>query len=148
VRKTRRGPRAGLVFLALAPVAFSVGAGPARAQTFATDDPVLRSIWDEATTRSRLEPMAQALLDSIGPRLTGSPGMERAQDWAVRMLRGWGVDARLEEYGTWEGWARGTSHIDLVSPRVRSLEGRLLAWSPGTGGEPVEAPVTFLPTIA
>jgi len=147
VRKARLVSRAGLALLAFAPVAFAVGAGPARAQTFATDDPVLRAIWDEATTGSLLEPMAQALLDSIGPRLTGSPGMERAQDWAVRMLRGWGVEARLEEYGTWEGWERGTSHIDLVAPRVRSLEGRLLAWSPGTGGEPVEAPVTFLPAI-
>jgi carboxypeptidase Q len=96
---------------------------------------------------SRLESLAQALLDSIGPRLTGSPGMERAQDWAVRTLRGWGVEARLEEYGTWEGWERGSSHIDLVAPRMRSLEGRLLAWSPGTGGRPMEASVAFLPQI-
>src|SRR5690606_3494763 len=55
--------------------------------------------------------------------------------------------ARVEPYGTWEGWDRGPSHIDLVSPRVRSLEGRILAWSPGTGGEPVEGPVTYLPEI-
>ncbi|HSH76394.1 MAG TPA: M28 family peptidase, partial [Longimicrobiales bacterium] len=120
---------------------------PAGAQSFATEDPVLRAIWDEATTRSRLEPLAQALLDSLGPRLTGSPGMERAQDWAVRALRSWGVDARLERYGTWEGWERGPSHVDLVAPRVRSLEGRILAWSPGTGGRPVEAGVTYPPRI-
>ena len=120
----------------------------AEAQSLATDDPVLRAIWDEATNRSQLESMAQTLLDSIGPRLTGSPGMERAQDWAVRSLESWGVEARLEEYGTWEGWERGTSHIDLVAPRMRSLEGRLLAWSPGTLGRPVEAGVTFPPDIA
>jgi len=118
------------------------------AQSLATDDPVLRAIWDEATIRSRLEPLAQTLLDSLGPRLTGSPGMERAQDWAVSMLRQWGVEARLERYGTWEGWERGMSHIDLVAPRVRSLEGRLLAWSPGTGGRPAEGGVTFLPDLA
>jgi carboxypeptidase Q len=41
---------------------------------------------------------------------------------------------------------RGTSHIDLVEPRVRSLEGQILAWSPGTGGEPLEAEVTFCPS--
>src|SRR5690606_30991759 len=110
-------------------------------------DPVLRAIWEEATERSQLEPLAQALLDSLGPRLTGSPGMERAQDWAVRMLESWGVDARIEPYGTWEGWERGISHIDLLAPRVRSLEGRILAWSPGTGGRPVEGGVTFLPEI-
>jgi hypothetical protein len=119
----------------------------ADAQRLAMDDPVLRAIWDEATERSRLEPLAQALLDSVGPRLTGSPGMERAQSWAVGMLRSWGIEARLERYGTWEGWDRGPSHIDLVAPRARSLEGRILAWSPGTGGRPVEASVTYLPQI-
>jgi len=117
------------------------------AQRMVTDDPVLRAIWAEATGRSQLEPLAQALLDSIGPRLTGSPGMERAQAWAVATLERWGVDARLERYGTWEGWERGVSHIDLVEPRVRSLEGRILAWSPGTGGRAVEAGVIALPVI-
>lgn len=115
------------------------------AQTFPTEDPVLPRIWDEAVERSQLEPMAQALLDSIGPRLTASPGMERAQDWAVQMLAGWGYDARTEEYGTWEGWDRGPSAVTLLEPRVRSLEGRTLAWSPGTGGEPVEGAVALPP---
>lgn len=146
--KDARGPFRMLGALAAAAVAFAASPEVLRAQRFATDDPVLRAIWEEATSRSRLEPLAQALLDSIGPRLTGSPGMERAQDWAVRVLRSWGVEARLERYGTWEGWERGPSHVDLVSPRVRTLEGRILAWSPGTGGRPVEAGVTYLPQLA
>jgi len=120
-----------------------LAAQPAAAQTLATDDPVLERIWTEATERSQVGSLAQVLLDEIGPRLTASPQMERAQDWAVETLRGWGIEARLEEYGTWEGWDRGPSHIDLVSPRVRSLEGRILAWSPGTGGRPVEGGVTY-----
>jgi hypothetical protein len=118
------------------------------AQTMATDDPVLQQIWDLAMNQSRIEPMAQALLDSIGPRLTGSPQMERAQDWAAPMMSGWGYDAGLEQYGTWEGWDRGVSHVDLIAPRVRSLEGRILAWSPGTGGRPVDGEVVALPEMA
>ena len=139
----------GKVVLSLLAVAVPAPSAPApvAAQTLADDDSVLRAIWDEAMSRSRIEPLAQSLLDSLGPRLTGSPGMERAQDWAVRMLGGWGVDTGLERYGTWEGWDRGPSHVDLVAPRVRSLEGQLLAWSPGTGGEPVEAEVTYLPQL-
>jgi carboxypeptidase Q len=121
--------------------------GAADAQQLATDDPVLREIWDQAMNESRFEQLAQTLLDSIGPRLTASPQMERAQDWAVKTLRSWGVDARTEQYGTWEGWSRGVSHVDLIEPRIRSLEGRILAWSPGTGGRPVEGPVTYLPEI-
>ena len=118
------------------------------AQQLATDDPVLRAIWDQAMGNSHFEQLGTALLDSIGPRLTASPAMERAQDWAVKMFQSWGIDARMEEYGTWEGWDRGVSHIDLVEPRVRSLEGRILAWSPGTGGAPLDAGVTYLPAIS
>ena len=117
------------------------------AQRLATNDPVLQGIWDEAMNNSAFESLAQSLLDSIGPRLTASPGMEAAQDWAIEMLESWGVEARTEQYGTWEGWARGPSHVDLIAPRVRSLEGRILAWSPGTGGRPVEGGVTYPPEM-
>lgn len=133
----------------LAPLglALALGSAPLAAQSLATNDPVLQAIWREGMGNSRLEPLAQALLDSIGPRLTGSPSMERAQAWAVSMLESFGVDARLERYGTWEGWERGPSHIDLISPRVRSLEGQVLAWSAGTGGRPMEGGVAYLPEI-
>lgn len=143
----RSAPRwlVGAVVLGwLVPVAAPRGAA---GQTLADPDPVLQAIWDEATTGSRIYELAQTLLDSIGPRLTASPGMERAQDWAIETLEGWGVEARREEYGTWLGWDRGPSHVDLLAPRVRSLEGRILAWSPGTGGEPVDGPAVSLPLM-
>ena len=119
----------------------------AEAQRLADSDPILQRIWDEGMNNSQFAQLTQVLLDEIGPRLTGSPQMERAQAWAVETLRSWGVEADLEQYGTWEGWDRGVSHVDLISPRVRSLEGRILAWSPGTGGRPVEGGVTYLPEI-
>jgi len=43
---------------------------PATAQTFSTDDPVLRRLWVEGMENSQTYPLAQALFDSIGPRLT------------------------------------------------------------------------------
>jgi hypothetical protein len=145
------GGRGGSARRSIGAVAAVVGllvvGTPADAQRLATEDPVLQRIWDEGMNNSQFAELAQVLLDEIGPRLTGSPGMERAQDWAVQTLGGWGVDARREQYGTWEGWDRGVSHVDLVSPRVRSLEGRILAWSPGTDGEPVEGGVTYLPRV-
>jgi carboxypeptidase Q len=121
------------------------GATPAVAQTWAVEDPVLRQIWDVGMNQSQVMRIAQTLMDSIGPRLTGTPGYDRGADWAVRTLNGWGVEARKEQYGTWNGWRRGTSHIDLIRPRVRTLEGTLLAWSPGTRGRPVEAAVVAIP---
>jgi len=126
----------------------SAVAQPVRSQTLATEDPVLRRIWDQAMNQSQFERLEQVLLDSIGPRLIGAPESERAQEWVVARLRGWGIQAERVQYGTWEGWDRGPSHIDLVAPRVRSLEGRTLAFSPGTGGKPVEGGVVSLPTMS
>ena len=117
------------------------------AQTFPTNDPIIRKIWEEGMDRSKVYDLAQVLTDSIGPRLTGSPGMNAAHDWAVKMFRSWGIEARNEQYGTWRGWRRGITHIDLIAPRVRTLEGTMLAWSPGTNG-PVEAPVVVFPDVA
>ncbi len=125
----------------------ALDATPARSQSFAVDDPVLRAIWAEGMERSRVEPLAQALLDSVGPRLTGSPGHDAGNAWLVAVYGGWGIDARNEPYGTWRGWRRGLTHVDLVAPRVRTLEAAMLAWSPGTPG-PVEARVVLLPEVA
>lgn len=121
-----------------------VPAPPAASQSFAHQDPVLEQIWGEAMENSHLEQLAHSLLDSIGPRLTGTPGIDRAQEWAVGMLTSWGVEAANERYGTWRGWERGITHIDLLEPRVRSLEGMMLGWSPGTAG-PVTGQVVVIP---
>jgi hypothetical protein len=117
------------------------------AQTFAVEDPVLRRIWAEGMENSQLPRLAQALMDSIGPRLTGSPGQQAANDWALAMYRRWGITARNQQYGTWRGWRRGVTHVDLIQPRVRTLEGTMLAWSPGTGGQKVEGRLVILPDV-
>lgn len=121
-------------------------AAPARVPlTFPTEDATLKRIWTVGMDSSRLEQLGQVLLDSIGPRLTGSPGMKSASDWVMSQYKAWGIEARVDTYGTWRGWRRGTSHIDLVGPRVRSLEGTMLAWSPGTNGRAVTAEAIILP---
>jgi carboxypeptidase Q len=125
-----------------------VGAAPLSAQQFPTNDPALQRIWRLGMDSSQVQPLAQALFDSIGPRLTGSPGLRAASDWVINKYKSWGIDAKREQYGTWRGWERGVSHIDLVEPRVRSLEGMMLAWSPGTNGKPVKAEVIVLPKFA
>ena len=118
------------------------------AQSFPTDDPVLKGIWVLGMDSSRTVELSAALLDSIGPRLAGSPGQGRAQDWLVKTYASWGIDAKNERYGTWRGWRRGHSHIDLVSPRVRTLEATMVGYSPGTGGKDVTAGTIMLPRFA
>lgn len=106
--------------------------GGPQPNSFPTNDSVIKSIYAEAMDSSSIETLAHELLDVIGPRLTGSPQQKKAHDWAVSTLKAWGIEARNEQYGKWRGWERGITHIDLVEPRVRTLEGTMLAWSPGT----------------
>jgi carboxypeptidase Q len=124
------------------------GVAPAAAQTFPTQDPVIRRIWAAGMDSSRTMQLAQVLLDSVGPRLTGTPGQTAGNEWLARMYRSWGIEANIERYGTWRGWRRGTSHIDLVSPRVRTLEASMLGYSAGTGGRAITAEVILLPQLA
>ena len=112
---------------------------------FAQEDPVIKKIQNEENSNSQLKVLAHELLDVVGPRLVGTPQMKNAHDWAVAKYKSWDIPAENQQWGTWRGWERGVSHIDLVSPRVQTLEGRQLAWSPSTGKKAVTAEVVLLP---
>lgn len=116
------------------------------AQGFRSDDPVLRAMWHEGMEQSHTEEFAQMLTDYIGPRLSGTPNFQAAVDWLMDTYAGWGVDVRREQYGTWRGWRQGTLHVDLIEPRVQTLDSEILGWSPGTDG-PVEGDVVALPAF-
>src|SRR5262245_1997598 len=126
-------------------LAVSLVASPLLAQG---PDATAQRIFRLGMDSSRVSQLSQVLFDSIGPRLTASPGFKSASDWVISRYKAWGIDARAERCGTWRGWRRGYSHIDLVQPRVRSLEGTMLAWSPGTNGKPVTAEAIILPKFA
>ena len=108
------------------------------------DSLVIASIVKEANEHSQLETIAHQLTDGIGPRLVGTPQMKNAADWAIAKYKEWGIDARVENWGEWRGWERGITHIDMVSPRVKSLEGMQLAWSPSTKGKTVTGETIIL----
>lgn len=110
-------------------------------------DPVIESIISEAVNNSKLEDLAYELLDGIGPRLVGTPQMQKAHDWAINKYNSWGIPARNEQWGEWRGWERGITHIDMVHPRIKSLEGTQLAWSPSTSSKGVTAEVIMVPDL-
>ena len=117
---------------------------PGYVRSDAPTDPMIVKIWEEGMQRSQAAALSQALLDSIGPRLTGSPNMNRAQDWAVSMYKKWGISARKERYGTWNSWRRGPGSVVLTAPRSKSLEATMLSWSGNTAGRPVDGDVMLL----
>jgi hypothetical protein len=111
-------------------------------------EPVVDAIVREETDSSQLQKLAHELFDVIGPRLVGTPQMEQAHDWAVETYKSWGIEAHNEKWGEWRGWERGISHIDMIYPRVKSLEGTQLAWSPGMGKKTVTAELIIVPDVA
>ncbi|EGV43527.1 M20/M25/M40 family metallo-hydrolase [Bizionia argentinensis JUB59] len=130
--------RHGLAILAMISVGF------VHAQN---TDVVVESIVKEATENSQLERLAHEMLDGIGPRLVGTPQMKQANDWAIAQYADWGISAKNEQWGEWRAWERGITHIDMVHPRVQSLAGMQLAWSPSTKSKGITAEVVTLPTV-
>ncbi len=108
---------------------------------------VIENIQKEAYENSQLEILGHELLDDIGPRLVGTPKMQQAHDWAVAKYKSWGISAENQKWGEWKGWERGITHIDMVYPRVLTLDGTQLAWNPGTSSKGVTAEVIVLPEI-
>ena len=113
----------------------------------AQNESIINLIIEEASKNSQLEILGQELLDGIGPRLVGTPQMKNAHDWAVNKYKQWGINSRSEKFGTWRGWERGITHIDMVHPRVQSLKGTQLAWSPSTSDKGIRAEVIVIPEI-
>jgi carboxypeptidase Q len=110
-------------------------------------DEIVNQIVQEATENSHLEDLGHHLMDVIGPRLVGTPQMQHAHDWAVETFQSWGIHAENQQYGEWRGWERGVTHVDLVSPRVVTLEAMQLAWSPPTPEEGITAGIIIIPEV-
>ena len=119
------------------------------AQTRSTEvlNPTVQNFVTEVQNNSQLEIMAHELLDGIGPRLIGTPEMLASNNWTADKMRSWDVDAELQQFGTWKGWQRGTTHVDMVYPRVKSLVATQLAWSPTTK-KAVETEVIIMPKVS
>jgi hypothetical protein len=128
-----------LIAVTLAP------ASRATAQDNPTGDSIVQKIYDEGMHHSKASSLAQVLMDSIGPRLTGSPANRAANEWLLRTYKAWGIDAKNEQYGTWRDWTRGPSRMELLSPRVRVLEATMHAWSAATPPGGVTADVVIVP---
>jgi hypothetical protein len=76
------------------------------------------------------------MTDVIGPRLTNSPGMKRANEWTRDTMAKWGMqNARLEAWGPFgRGWSLKDFDAEVVAPQPFSVIAYPKAWSPSTKG--------------
>ncbi len=106
---------------------------------------IVQRIRDEGLTRSQVGELASYLTDVIGPRLTGSSNMRRANDWTAEQFRGWGLaNVTVEPWGRFgRGWERVSFSGRILEPYIQPLQGSPLAWSGSTRGT-VTGPVVFV----
>jgi carboxypeptidase Q len=135
-------------FALAAVIALLVGlALPLSAQWPMTEKLDLDAIYrikDEGLQHSKVMEIESYLTDVYGPRLTGSPDMKEAGDWAMKTMKDWGLSNVHEEAWPFgRGWQNQRFTANALTPRAYPLIAYPKAWTPGTSG-----PVTGEAVIA
>jgi hypothetical protein len=100
---------------------------------------------DEGMNRSQVMLTAHELMDGIGPRLTKSTNMTRAENWAIAKFQRYGLtNVHREPFDFGRGWDLIGSSVRMVSPRAIELTAIPVAWTPPTNGA-VTAPIVVAP---
>ncbi len=100
------------------------------------DQDMFWKIRQEGTVNSKILETLHVLTDVYGPRLTGSPNLKAAGEWAVEQMHTWGLkEGRLEPWDFGHaGWTNERLTAHIVSPVSDALVAEVLAWTPGTSG--------------
>ena len=89
---------------------------------------------------SQVMEISSWLTDVHGPRLTGSPNVHKAGEWAVAKMKEWGLqNVALEPWADKNnqfayGWTNDKFYLAAVSPQAFPIPGTPTAWTPGTNG--------------
>jgi carboxypeptidase Q len=103
--------------------------------TEAIDLDAVYRIKDEGLQHSKVMDIESYLTDVYGPRLTGSPNIKEAADWAQKTMRDWGLaNVHLESWPFGRGWQNQRFVALAMAPRAYPLIGYPKAWTPGTNG--------------
>jgi len=105
----------------------------------AEEQPDQATFWkirQEGTTNSQIMRTLHMLTDVYGPRLTGSPNLKAAGDWAIEQMHAWGLkNGYLDPWNFgYPGWTNERLAAYIVSPVKDTLVAEALAWTPGTNG--------------
>jgi carboxypeptidase Q len=96
---------------------------------------VMTQIRQEGFYNSKVMEIEGQLTDVIGPRLTGSPAMKRANDWTRDQFAEWGlVNSHLESFSFGRGWTNDYVEIRMTAPLAAPLLAYPKAWTVSTGG--------------
>src|ERR1700761_5900963 len=101
------------------------------------DQAAVQKIREEGLSHSKVMETAFYLTDVAGPRLAGSPGLKRAQNWAVNQLKSWGLaNAKLEPWGKFgKGWEVEINYAAITVPYYHAIIAIPKAWTSSTNGQ-------------
>jgi carboxypeptidase Q len=123
-------------------VALALLAVPMKAQAPGISD-VYAQIRAEETNNSKIMWIIHEVADVYGPRLTGTPNLKAADNWAVKTMSSWGLANTHLEPWTFQppsaatpvpGWENMELQADAVLPFHGQLMVKPLAWTPSTKG--------------
>lgn len=100
------------------------------------DMQVMQKIKDEEKNNSQIAMIAHHLTDVCGPRLTNSPGYNRALDWVIQTCKQWGlVNAGREAWGEFgKGWSNEQATLQLKLPYHENIIAYAMPWCKSTAG--------------
>lgn len=124
------------------------------------DEAIVAAALAEGKNNSQVMAHLLHLTETLGPRLTGSTNLHKANEWTRDQFESWGVPARMEQWGEIAtGFDRGPCSAKVLLLKqtkaddgavtvdrdtIRNLQFTTLAWTRGTNG-PVRAPVVKMP---
>jgi carboxypeptidase Q len=106
---------------------------------------IVQKIRTEGLDKSKALQIAYQITDVAGPRLSNSPGLKRAQDWAVKYFNEMGLkNAHVEAWGEFgKGWQVDKYYAATTKPFYRPIIASPKAWTPGTNG-PIKSEVVLI----
>ncbi len=104
--------------------------------TESIDLTMYQRIRDEGLTHSHVMDFASGLMDGIGPRLTGSPNVRKANEWTRDQLTAMGCsNAHLEDWGEFGmGWQQLNAWTRMSAPDTAVFITQAAPWSPSSNG--------------
>jgi carboxypeptidase Q len=109
------------------------------------DYAMYQQIREEGLRHSHVMEYASALMDGIGPRLTGSPNLKRANEWTRDQLTAMGcANAHLEDWGEFGmGWQQLNTWVRMSSPDTAVFIAQAAPWSASSNGA-IEGPAVSI----
>ena len=117
-------------------VVAALGALPSGSANEPINYEAIARIRTEGMQNSQVMELASWMTDVHGPRLSGSPNIQKAGEWAVATMKDWGLqNVALEPWANQtmfpRGWTNDKFYLAAVSPQSFTLTGMSTAWTPG-----------------